>query len=370
MRLAAYNLENLFDRAKALNLATWAEGKPILEAYQELNALLNKTAYTGADKKKILAHLKTLGIDKQDSGKYALLRQNHGRLLKRPKGNAPETVATGRADWIGWVELQTEAVDEIATRNTAQVIRDVGADVIGVVEVDNRVALKRFNERLLPLVGGTPYDHVMLIDGNDERGIDVGLMTRASFTIGAMRSHVDDMANGKVIFSRDCPEYELPLASGSQLVVLVNHLKSKGFGSQASSNAKRKAQAKRIREIYEARRASGTTFIAIIGDFNDTPDADPLSPLLSPGSLLKDVSVHPNFQSDGRPGTFRNGTKTQKLDYILLSPELFQTVASAGVLRKGVWGGTNGTLWPIYPEITALNHAASDHAAIWVDLNI
>ena len=29
MRLAAYNVENLFDRAKALNLGTWEEGRPV-----------------------------------------------------------------------------------------------------------------------------------------------------------------------------------------------------------------------------------------------------------------------------------------------------------------------------------------------------
>jgi hypothetical protein len=27
-------------------------------------------------------------------------------------------------------------------------------------------------------------------------------------------------------------------------------------------------------------------------------------------------------------------------------------------------------LWSIYPEITAAEHAASDHAAVWVDLDL
>ncbi len=42
----------------------------------------------------------------------------------------------------------------------------------------------------------------MLIDGNDERGIDVGLMTRDGRQITRIRSHVDDTDKG-VIFSRD-----------------------------------------------------------------------------------------------------------------------------------------------------------------------
>lgn len=31
MRIGSYNVENLFARAKALNLATWEEGRPILQ---------------------------------------------------------------------------------------------------------------------------------------------------------------------------------------------------------------------------------------------------------------------------------------------------------------------------------------------------
>ena len=371
MRLASFNLESLFDRAKALNLETWSQGKAILDAYGRLNKLLAKSAYGPADKTKILEGLDHLGVlKKDDAGPFVLLRQNRGKLLKRPKSGPVEVVASGREDWIGWLELKTEPVDEIATRNTAQVIREVGADVLGVVEVDNRIALKRFNDQLLPAVNGHPYDHVMVIDGNDDRGIDVGLMTRGAFAIVGMRSHVDDMKNGTLVFSRDCPEYEIELPAGGRLLVLANHFKSKGFGTPAESSLKRRRQAETVREIYEARRQAGVTRIAVIGDLNDTPGSEPLQSLLGPGSGLRDVSQHPSFQDDGRPGTFGNGTKSEKFDYILLSPALFDAVGAAGVFRKGVWGGKNGTLWPIYDEMTAPVQAASDHAAIWADLNV
>ena len=39
MRIASFNVENMFDRAKALNGANWAEGRPALEAHKELNTL-------------------------------------------------------------------------------------------------------------------------------------------------------------------------------------------------------------------------------------------------------------------------------------------------------------------------------------------
>ena len=47
MRIAVYNVENLFDRAKAMNLETWEDGRPILEKFAELNTLLGELADEG-----------------------------------------------------------------------------------------------------------------------------------------------------------------------------------------------------------------------------------------------------------------------------------------------------------------------------------
>ena len=117
-------------------------------------------------------------------------------------------------------------------------------------------------------------------------------------------------------------------------------------------------------------RQAGIGNIAVCGDFNDTPDSAPLQPLLGAGSDLQDISTHPSFDDGGRPGTFANGTKSNKIDYILLSPALFAKVKAGGIFRKGVWGGKNGTLWPIYPEIKSASQAASDHAAIWAEIDV
>jgi endonuclease/exonuclease/phosphatase family metal-dependent hydrolase len=249
---------------------------------------------------------------------------------------------------------------------TAKVIDTLGADVIALVEAENRPSLIRFQH---DVIGSQLYDHIMLIDGNDDRGIDVAVMTRAGFDIELIRSHVDDADQGKLIFSRDCAEYHLKTPSNQRLVLLVNHFKSKGFGSQAESNRKRKLQAERVKTIYEGLRQGGADNVAIVGDFNDTPDSDPLSPLIQ-GTDLKDISEHPDFDNGGRPGTFRNGTASNKIDYVLLSPALFAKATGGQIFRMGVWGGTNGTLFPHFPEITKSIEAASDHAAITAEINL
>jgi hypothetical protein len=208
VRIASFNVENLFDRARALNLETWAEGRPVLQKHARLNKLLNEPLYSESDKKKIKELLLEFGLEKRDDGgNWVILRQNRGKLIKRPKAGGLEIVANGRDDWIGWAELKTETVNELAMDHTAMVMRDVNADVLGVVEAETRIALEKFSAQMLEKVSGTPYAHVMVIDGNDDRGIDVGLMAKAGYEIIAIRSHVDDRDQVGEIFSRDCPEF-------------------------------------------------------------------------------------------------------------------------------------------------------------------
>ncbi len=73
--------------------------------------------------------------------------------------------------------------------------------------------------------------------------------------------------------------------------VLVNHFKSKGYGSASSSNARREKQARAVAEIYQERVARSPK-VAVVGDLNDTPDSTPLGPLIQQTDL-DDVMSHP-----------------------------------------------------------------------------
>jgi endonuclease/exonuclease/phosphatase family metal-dependent hydrolase len=373
MRIASFNVENLFQRPKAMNLGSWDEGKPVLAAHAELNTLLEEADYAGVAGR-ILELLDQLGVLRADEGTYVRLRKIRGQLLTRPRDTKKpvKVVAKGRADWIGWVELKTEIVDELAMQHTAMVIKDVNAEVMGVVEADNRPTLQMFTESMLKEVGGTPYDQVMLIDGNDARGIDVGLLARSEYPLLDIRSHVFDRDAKGEVFSRDCCEYHLGLNGKERLVVLVNHLKSKGYGSKDDpiGAKRRKRQATRIAQIYESLRGDGLSKIAVLGDFNDDPTSASLAPLLK-GTDLKDISTHPRFDWAGRKGTFGGGGTKDKFDYVLLSPELFKKAVGGAVFRKGLWHGPRtGKPWEIYESLKEPEQAASDHAAIYADIQL
>ncbi|WBB68320.1 endonuclease/exonuclease/phosphatase family protein [Micromonospora sp. WMMD812] len=368
MRIACYNVENLFNRARALDQRTWSAGRPLLEAYERICVLLEEPEYTPAVKAEVLRLLRRLGLLRGDIARFARLRQNRGRLLKRARSTGVvEVVAGGRADWIGWVELTTDRVDERGMLNTARVINDVGADLLGVVEAENRLALKRFAEASLTAADRPRYPQVMVIDGNDERGINVGVLATGDFPLLGQRSHVDDTDAVGRIFSRDCPEFHFGTPGGGRLVLLVNHLKSKGYGGKVASDAIRRRQAQRVADIYRGLAADGLAEVVVVGDLNDTPASEPLAPLLAETDL-RDISDHPTFDDAGRPGTYGYCTARNKIDYVLLSPSLYARVTGGGIFRTGVWGGRRGTLWPIYDTMTRAVHAGSDHAAIWADV--
>jgi endonuclease/exonuclease/phosphatase family metal-dependent hydrolase len=372
MRLASYNVENLFTRPTAMSpsAASAQVRETVLAAHARVSTLLDAPAY-GGHETEILDLLNVLGVRDDDDGPLVRLRQLRGRLLARHREAPTELAARGRSDWIGWVELKKTEVDEVATENTARVIAEVDADVLTVVEADNRPDLELFTRALLPKVGGTPYEQVMLVEGNDQRGIDVGILAREGYPLRQIRTHVFDRDATGPIFSRDCCEYHLDTPHGERLVVLANHFKSKGYSSADDPGGarRRERQARQVGRIYDDLLAEGHTLVAIQGDLNDDPASDALRPLLShPG--LRDVSEHEHFDWNHRRGTYRGGNERDKIDYVLLSDALFERLVGGGVFRKGVWRGPRtADPWEIFPTLTEPEHEASDHAAVYAVLD-
>jgi endonuclease/exonuclease/phosphatase family metal-dependent hydrolase len=381
IRIASYNLENLFDRVTAFDQTDPAANQEIVAAYEEVNALFDKPVYSVADKARMIELLVRLDVyyinqhrvprrRQTSSPQWAWLRANRGKFDRQPENAAEgmEIVAPGRAAWIGWVELATEAVDERATRMTARVIKELAADIIGVVEADDRPSLVRFNRDLL----ASQYRHIMLVDGNDERGIDVGLMTRAGFPIGRIRSNVDAWDAEGEIFSRDCCEYEVETPNGTRVHLLVNHFKSQSGGG----GPKRLRQATRVRAIVDE-LVGRNEHVVVLGDLNEGPpeEGQPalnLLPLYDNGSPLVECFTLPGFDRGNRPGTYDSQGLRNRLDYVFVSKSLEPLVSGGGVFRKGVWGSrkTRPTEWDTYPEMSAQWEQASDHAAVYLDLDI
>ena len=371
LRLATFNANNLFRRATVLDLDGFStEARAVLNDLLELNTLLALPTYDPPTKTRLEALLKKYGFHTRKENPWFDLLEARGSLYTVKQTGELTLTAPGRDAWHGWIELRNEIVTAASTANTARVIAAVKADVLCLVEIEDRTTLVRFNEDLLRKEKAS-YPHCLLVDGNDPRGIDVGIFSRLE--IRSIRSHVDDTYTGLdkrkyPVFSRDCAEYELALPDNRTLWLLCNHFKSQGYGAQDDNDRKRKKQADRVREIV-SRFNLAKDLVVVAGDFNDTADNPPIHPLknLLATPNLRDVLNSPKFT--GPRWTFQ--TATQQLDYLLCSKPLFASIQSVGIERRGIYHPTSyGGKFPHFPEVTSPATQASDHAAVWADFTL
>lgn len=361
MRLATFNIENLFERPRAMNLATWEAGQPAINDAAQLNKLFNQPVYTAADQQKMLELLAANGLlATRPNGTFLELRKIRGDLFRVPKNGAPSIIAKGRGDWVGWVDLKKEPVDDEAISNTARIISDVDADILVLCEVENRPCLQHFCDQFLaPLMKKRTYGWNMVIDGNDQRGIDVAILSR--FPISHMVSHITDMDGTSRVFSRDCPEYVIEMPGGIPLLVLPNHFASKGSDV---TGKRRKQQAKRVRQIHDHLRQH-FDHVLVAGDLNDHPKGGSLDRLLD-ADLVDAMSLD---VYDGLPGTYAHVNAAQKIDYLLMSPALSERVTKVDVDRRGFYAPTKWKSLSSITKETKDRYQASDHHCLWADLD-
>ncbi len=356
-RIAAFNAENLFSRAKLLNLNDHQVGDAKLNELHQLQTELRRLSYNKASILQLYRRLKN----------YIKIEETRGKLFRRQGFSIVGVKANGVRDWDGHIVLKRAQFNDIARKNTAKVIRNVNAHVMCLVEVESRPVLHAFNQERLY---SKKYSYNMLIDGNDVRGIDVALLTR--FGIGGLWTHIFDRKGNSRIFSRDCLEAQVKLPNGSDLWVLVNHLKSKGYGTQAKNNARRKLQAQRIAEILSTEYDLRRELVVVAGDLNDVPDSDALQPLIGLPRLHDVLALKFPNSSESR-WTYRYRTN-QQIDYLLVSEPLKQAFRNAGVERHGMYDVHKYSQGAIRAWSSVQNNgytaAASDHGAVWADFRL
>jgi len=362
IRIASFNLENLFTRPVAMNAETDAEGRKAIEDHAIANSIVAKPVYSLDDKDTLieLSAIYKWHLLNPPANALVQLQKIRGQLFRKPRNGPLEVVATGRDSWVGWFELRREDVKWQATFNTGRVIQAVNPDILITVEVENRPTLDRFNKQVLEAQFGLSYKHYMVIDGNDTRGIDLGIMSR--FPIREIRSHVDDPTASGFVFSRDCPEYDIILPGGERIIILPNHFKSKRNGNDQDSQDRRKLQADTAHTIALS-ALNRSEYVLLGGDLNDTPDSTTLVSLFADG--FKDVQSHPDYPTE-RPGTFETGLAGNKIDYLIMSPALEAKLLTTGIERRGSY---HPRTWEPFDTVTDKTEEASDHHLISADFD-
>ncbi|MEP6607169.1 MAG: endonuclease/exonuclease/phosphatase family protein [Burkholderiaceae bacterium] len=130
-----------------------------------------------------------------------------------------------------------------------------------------------------------------------------------------------------------------------------NHFSSKGSDPRGRKRIEPAGEVVRIASDLRKR----TPRIVVAGDSNDYPAGGSLDPLVK-NTKLTDARSLPVYS--GRPGTYKTTGKTEKIDYLLISPALSRRVKAVDVNRKGYFS----TLWGPYEEIK--NAAPADRGLL------
>lgn len=183
-------------------------------------------------------------------------------------------------------------------------------DIIGVAEVENKEVLhKLVNHTLLRKFG---YGMVHQ-DSHDKRGIDVAMLYRkASFRL-LSSSFIQPECNGKKMDTRDILHAHLVFCNGSRFNIMVNHHPSR-YGGSVKSEERRDASMNSLKEICDSAILSDdSSSLVVMGDFNDTPDAERFHVL--DGILVN--KAMPLLQR--HEGTIRFRGKWELIDMFLVS---------------------------------------------------
>lgn len=378
LRIATYNVENLFRRAKILNLHDTDKTDTLLDLVRQLQKLLDQKTYDDALKNEVFSVSKDLVV-------YVNIRKDAGSLGDWKKENGVtgfriNKSCKGRGDWIGEIEFKDKEFSDVQRKNTGRVIKALKADILCAIEVEGMDVLKAFNSQIL---GKDKFSQYVMIDSpNDPRGIDVACLTKHK--ILSVRTHVFDA--GKVfnpVFSRDCLEVAIDVGLSRPVFVLCNHFKSQNGKTpeeKQKSADKRKDQAGQVAAILKQTYDLTKDYVVVLGDLNEdsTNAYNSLQPLFKVPNLHP--VVDPALDSTERYtyyfGSGKKGERLNQLDYIFVSDPLHKATTATGFERRGIAGIDKITAKEGAPaetpfdSVTTWDTGASDHAGVWVEVDL
>lgn len=246
---------------------------------------------------------------------------------------------------------------------TAKAIKATKANIVALQEVENLDTLKSFNSLFLK-----QYPYKYLIDGNDPRLIDVGVLS--TIEANGLNTHQYDKIGKEEIFSRDCLEVEFNVG-GVELTLFINHFKSM-IGDEQKNIEKRKRQSQRVVDIIKNKFGNNPikeNFI-VLGDFNDHPSSPGIKPLLSQ-KWLENVVERLPIQEQWTH-YFDKEKSVAQLDYILLSQNLSKNNSTVlpQIIRQGICKNAIQYKGKRFDGVGASRPSASDHCPISININI
>jgi len=303
--------------------------------------------------------------------------------------------------------LLTEAAallhDDESRGFAALAIRAGTPDVVLLQEVESAAALTFFHDHYLVPLGGPVLPHRAVLEGNDPRGIALGVMSRLPIDAIASHRHLQlgtlfdagfrfenfgishhaathdrRYADPEtIVFCRDCLEIRLDI-EGRPLLLFNVHFKAP-TPSRAHTLLPRMAEAAAVVHLLRQRALNRSLDRWLVaGDLNDYAEREgepveghALAPLLDSG-LVEDCwpRIEDPLQRwthfDAQTGRYR------PLDHLLLSPALADANSSARpeIVRGGQPWRAERVAEPRFPRVGWDRPKAGVHCPMTIELEV
>lgn len=272
----------------------------------------------------------------------------------------------------------------------AAAIEDVNPDFILLNEVGGLESLQNLNKYFLQ----NHYSEY-LIEGNSDRGIDVGYLVNKNLSLKCLNlSHknrvlkftspqqMEKLPKRYHYFARDVSELRIfrPQQNSPELILLLVHLKSKldPEGLDPSGRLRREAEVNSLAEIYREIQSELSSKVPVIlaGDFNGRVqriDGEPEFASLFHSTDLLDVFEEASLPSEKRFTQLQmlegGECRFLQLDYIFVSPDLSAHIdkEKTGPYR---FKGDLGFELPIPTNLEQRYALPSDHYPTVLTLNL
>ncbi|MFZ5547591.1 MAG: endonuclease/exonuclease/phosphatase family protein [Pseudomonadota bacterium] len=335
LRLATFNCENLYSRARVLASSEACRRAAALES------LLGRRRRSAADQRHI---------------------EVEARALARQVEVEVEAGAPGR---LVFHRTPTPAPQREAK---ARLLRSLKADVLALQEVDDQAALDDLNHQRL--AGRCP--HRLALPSPDRRGLALALMSR--LPVAALRSHVATHLghDGRLLFPRDCVHAEIALPGGKPLHLMLAHFDGPWDAPTSAHQPSRHQQQASALATWLRQRNLADERVVVMGDLGEPPQRAPqaLAALLQLPGLNDALALQ--FPIPDDRWTTSLGPRNLQTSYLLLSDALMASFRGAGVERRGLPDLAEHTICGErpFPGVGAAATAASHHAAVWADFEL
>ncbi len=199
----------------------------------------------------------------------------------------------------------------------AESLQRMDADVVALQELSSKESLEGalLSRRDL----AEKYPHIAYVKSNDERGINVGVISK--FPINEVVSHKDENfpvvgGEGTTNFSRDLLRVDINTDADpdTDLTVYTTHSKSRrpNDGAGISSDAQRLSEGTAIRSIVEKEMSAFPERLFVVtGDFNDSHNEPSVKAILTPAGKEEWVDSLEHLSEDDRKTWPANPTHTR-----------------------------------------------------------